>query len=103
MKKISPTPKSITQRNPTKISPSFKKSQDPKKIKYKPAKYQSDMMFRVVRKKNKVRSESSCKQTISLNKAYKLKYPDVSKIFTGVMRGQNCEYVPKRKFFERRL
>jgi len=36
MKKIRPTPKSITHRKPTNISPSSRKSQTPKKIKYSP-------------------------------------------------------------------
>lgn len=40
IKKIKPTPKSITHKKPTKISPSSSKSHQPNNIRYNPAKYQ---------------------------------------------------------------
>ena len=41
IKKIRPTPKSTTQRKPTKISPSFISNKIPEEIRYNPARYQS--------------------------------------------------------------
>jgi len=41
IKNTNPTPKSITQRNPTNISKSSVKRNNPSNIRYKPARYQS--------------------------------------------------------------
>jgi hypothetical protein len=39
MKNIKPTPRSITHKKPIKISPSSSNKSNPKKMRYKPAKY----------------------------------------------------------------
>lgn len=52
MKKIKPTPKSITHKNPMKISASFNKEYNPKRIKYKPALYKSTITLLLVTKYN---------------------------------------------------
>jgi hypothetical protein len=54
MKKTSPTPKSITHKNPIKMSPSSKSRNRPNNIKYKPPRYHSVMTLYVLTKKIKV-------------------------------------------------
>jgi hypothetical protein len=48
IKKIKPTPKSITHKNPIYISESFKKPKKPKKTKYKPPIYSKVKRFIVI-------------------------------------------------------
>jgi len=70
MKKTKPTPKSITHKNPIKISPSSNNNQIPKTIKYIPAKYQSVNMLYVLTKNKRVVKDNIWRINISLNTKY---------------------------------
>ena len=67
IKKIKPTPRSITHKNPTKISASSRSSHHPIKTKYSPAKYQIVIMLNVVVKYIKVTRSKICNTISSLN------------------------------------
>ena len=67
IKKMSPTPKSITQRKPTKISPSSNNNKEPKAIRYIPAKYHNVKILIVFIKKIRVIKMSNCKKKTSFN------------------------------------
>ena len=71
MKKISPTPRSITHKNPIKISPSSKKSHKPSKIKYSPERYQRDSMLKVFTRITVVIRSKICNKKTSVYKGYK--------------------------------
>ena len=82
IKKTKPTPKSITHKNPIKISPSSKNNQSPVNTKYNPAKYHSDIMLKVLMKKNKVIKVKVCNKNKSLSIASK--HFDGYRVFTKV-------------------
>ena len=67
IKKIKPTPKSITHKKPIKISPSSSKSQTPNIIKQNPPRSQRVKILYGLIKKAKVKNASNCKIEISLN------------------------------------
>ena len=72
IKKTNPTPKSITHKKPTKISPSSKKSHNPRTTKYRPERYQRERILKVEIKKDKVTNARTCSKKRSLNKSCKL-------------------------------
>ena len=77
MKNTNPTPRSITQRNPIKMSPSSNNILIPKAVKYKPPKYHKVSKLKVVKKKNKTARVRVCKINTSFNiKKYTLTYLD---------------------------
>lgn len=70
MKKISPTPRSITHKNPIKISPSSSKDKNPNANKYIPAKYHKETIFMTFTKKHKVKRARTSNKKISFNTEY---------------------------------
>lgn len=67
IKKIRPTPRSITHKKPTKMSASSLSSKIPKLIKRSPAKYHKVRILIDVLKKNTITNNKICNKTISLN------------------------------------
>lgn len=72
IKKIKPTPKSITHKNPTKMSESSKSKNNPKKIRQRPPKYHRDITFITFIKNDKVKKIKISNTKTSLSKFYDL-------------------------------
>ena len=67
IKKISPTPKSITHKKPTKISLSSNNKKKPKDSKYKPAKYHTVKIFIELIKKKRITKVNICSKKKTFN------------------------------------
>ena len=67
IKNTRPTPKSITHKKPTKISLSSNIKKQPKKTRYKPARYHNVRILYVLTKKHKVTSDKFCKTKTSVS------------------------------------
>ena len=72
IKKIKPTPRSITQRNPTKMSPSAVNKSKPNKTRYIPARYQRTIKLSAAVKRNVVKTKKTWIKSISVIKRSRL-------------------------------
>ena len=67
IKKIKPTPRSMTQRKPTSISPSSRSKNQPRSTKYIPARYHKTWILKVLTKKIATNNMVTCKIILSFN------------------------------------